>query len=768
MKIEFDRYSLTIDGKREFVWSGALHYFRLPVVDQWRSSLRKMKKAGMNAVDIYFPWNYHSEAEGQYNFSGNRNVDLLMDIIEEEGLYLIARPGPYICSEVDGGGLPGWLIAREDVVLRCRDGATIKYDQKYIDYVQQWWEQITPKIAKRNNLILFQIENEFNLGPHLAGVLKNIVTAIRKKDPNFLFKLSNADLFKIITAKVLPRVTGEKPGQVSENPYVKALYDMTRSMGVSVPLFHNDIMSTAGRVNEVDMMSIDDYAITDFTSEWRNKKMPFSNACIMEYGHDCYRPNEPIFIAEYQGGWFDSWGGYGYDRIRKILTHEQLDLATKTALSQRATIINYFMFCGGTAYGYLPSPDVYTSFDYGAPIGEWGQVTQRCDTITWHIEEVKKLGDDFLATEVDESVKCTPSRIYCKARRGNSGKLYVFLRNDGGPDAICSVSGIKNRISLKKTEMKIVVVDNAGNLEKEIGKYDPSTNKRPDIAKIKLPELRDWTVCDVSPQIAADYDDCGWRALSGTERYDFAGIGNYYGYGWYRGTYSGKMSRMLLDARHCCSVWVNGKLVASKDNFRNTSGVGDDIAETFDIKIPDSYQTGEKNVVTVLVESLGFNKDFECDAKNPRGIVSVRCFGVDVAWRFRGGLIDGEKGLTPVLEKGMFEAYGGKKPVVLPYTLGVAEEGVAMFETTVTLDVADPDNTPLAIKLDDSYSKANIYVNGWLMGRYWKEMGPQTSFFIPWGILDPKGRNHIAITIWRRFEKGNLGRVTLEQLPMNM
>ena len=107
MEVNFDRKSLLVDGKRKFIFSGSLHYYRHPSAEVWRDRLRKIKALGMNAVDIYFYWSYHSPAEGQYDFSGPRDVDRLLDLIEEEGLYLIARPGPYICSEVDGGGFPG-------------------------------------------------------------------------------------------------------------------------------------------------------------------------------------------------------------------------------------------------------------------------------------------------------------------------------------------------------------------------------------------------------------------------------------------------------------------------------------------------------------------------------------------------------------------------------------------------------------------------------------------------------------------------------------
>src|SRR5512139_3315826 len=96
MNVTFDRKSLLIDGRRVFLRGGSFHYFRLPAPGLWRDRLLKIKRAGYNAVDLYFPWSYHSDAPGRYDFSGVRDVDYLLDLVEETGLYLIARPSPFI------------------------------------------------------------------------------------------------------------------------------------------------------------------------------------------------------------------------------------------------------------------------------------------------------------------------------------------------------------------------------------------------------------------------------------------------------------------------------------------------------------------------------------------------------------------------------------------------------------------------------------------------------------------------------------------------
>ena len=231
---------------------------------------------GLNAIDVYYPWNYHSEKEGKYNFKGNRDVDLLMDEIEKAGLYLIARPGPYICSEIDAGGLPGWLIAKKDVIPRCRENGKFIYNEEFMKYTREWWEQIVPRIAKRKNLLLFQVENEYNLNPDFfRPPVKDLLRVVRTYSPESIFKVMNSDLIRYVQFRVAPNILKNTLQEEETNIYVKELYDWSREMGIKVPIFHNDIMSTAGRVTDVDIMAIDDYAITDFHEDWKEKKARF-------------------------------------------------------------------------------------------------------------------------------------------------------------------------------------------------------------------------------------------------------------------------------------------------------------------------------------------------------------------------------------------------------------------------------------------------------------------------------------------------------------
>src|SRR3954447_365639 len=107
--VTYDGYSFLIDGQRTYLWSGEFHSYRLPSPDLWMDIFQKMKAAGFNTTSLYFDWGYHSPKRGVYDFSGIRDLDRLLDMAAQSGIYVIARPGPYINAEVDGGGFPGWL-----------------------------------------------------------------------------------------------------------------------------------------------------------------------------------------------------------------------------------------------------------------------------------------------------------------------------------------------------------------------------------------------------------------------------------------------------------------------------------------------------------------------------------------------------------------------------------------------------------------------------------------------------------------------------------
>lgn len=327
--VSYDDSSFMVDGKRLYIWSGEYHYFRQPSPDLWRDTLQKMKAAGYNAASIYFDWGYHSPKQGVYDFTGVRDVDRLLAIANEVGIYVIARPGPYINAEVDSGGFPGWLTTQEG---RARSTAP-----DYLSASDEWLSQIDAIIARHQvtngtgSVLLYQVENEF--------------------------------------------YDDSAPARA----YMAHLEDKARADGITVPLTGNNNATFAAGDGKLDVDGPDSYP-QGF--DCRNPTV-WRGVDDISYAK---RPGTPLYTPEYQGGAFDPWGGPGYDACRQLTGPDFERVFYKNNIAVGATAQSFYMTYGGTSWGWLPDPSqVYTSYDYGAPITEARQLSAKYD-------EVKRIG----------------------------------------------------------------------------------------------------------------------------------------------------------------------------------------------------------------------------------------------------------------------------------------------------------------------------------------------------------------------------------------
>ncbi|HLI97291.1 MAG TPA: beta-galactosidase, partial [Candidatus Baltobacteraceae bacterium] len=327
--VTYDSHSLLIDGKRVYVWSGEFHYWRLPSPDAWRDVLQKIHAAGFNAVSMYFDWGYHSAAPHKYDFTGVRDVDKLLNIASQVGIYVIARPGPYINAETDSGGFPGWL---QNVKGHARTSAP-----DYLSAALEWLGNIDPIIARHQltngtgTVILYQVENEYT-------------------------------------------------GNSVDRTYMAALERKVRADGITVPLTHNSCCGDPGRwakgVGAVDINGYDSYP-QGFDCTHPDRWSPLYERS-MRRAREAAGPNKPFFLLEYQGGSFDPWGGPGYDACRKLIDAKFERVFEEFNVAQGATLQNFYMTYGGTSWGWLPTPGaVYTSYDYAAIIDEGRRLSSK-------------------------------------------------------------------------------------------------------------------------------------------------------------------------------------------------------------------------------------------------------------------------------------------------------------------------------------------------------------------------------------------------------
>ncbi|WP_425953751.1 beta-galactosidase [Xylanimonas sp. McL0601] len=311
--VSYDGYSFTIDGKRTYLWSGEFHYFRLPSPDLWLDIFQKMKAAGFNSVSLYFDWDYHSAKQGEYDFSGVRDVDKLLDMAQEAGLYVIARPAPYINAEVDSGGLPGWLTTADEQNRSA--------DPKFLTYANEWLGQIDSILARHQytdgtgSVIAYQVENEYY------------------------------------------------NGSAAGREYMQALEKKARDDGITVPLTGNNNGTFNSGAAALDVDGPDAYP------QGFNCSNPTKWSGVPDLSYD-HPAGKPLYTPEFQGGAFDPWGGPGYDKCAQLINDQFANVFYKNNIAVGATAQSFYMTYGGTNWGWLGMPENYTSYDYGAAIRE--------------------------------------------------------------------------------------------------------------------------------------------------------------------------------------------------------------------------------------------------------------------------------------------------------------------------------------------------------------------------------------------------------------
>lgn len=174
--ISFDNQSYILDGQRQFLISGEIHYFRV-ARDAWRDRLEKLKAAGANCVATYVPWLLHEPTEGHFTFDGQLDVEAFLALCNEVGLRALVRPGPYQYSELAWHGLPGWLcenypdLLARDIRGQVIRNASISYlHPLFIAHARRWYDIVIPRLAKHQTtcggaVAAFQFDNEL-MGMH--------------------------------------------------------------------------------------------------------------------------------------------------------------------------------------------------------------------------------------------------------------------------------------------------------------------------------------------------------------------------------------------------------------------------------------------------------------------------------------------------------------------------------------------------------------------------------------------------------------------------
>ncbi len=369
--ISYNHDGFIIHGKPVFIYSGSFHYFRCDSSD-WMDRLEKIKAAGFNTIETYVPWNWHEREQGHPNFEP---LDRFLDDCQKAGLYVIVRPGPYICAEWNVGGFPLWLEGK-DVGYRTASAADISWS-KY------WYDEVLPVIRKHlitngGNIILMQIENEYDYYPL-------------------------PDSQKII--------------------YLKSLYETAIQNGINIPIITCWTKQVRDKYDSVFSQIMD---ACNFYPGWNIESTRHSIDLMKSE-----EPSSPPMITELQGGWFSEEGDKSVRRVEDFGPNQIADL-TDYVIAHGIKALSYYMLYGGTNFGYWGSFDKTTSYDYTAPISEPGGLWEKYRRVKLIGDFIRLEGDHLINShEVKGGATCDNKDVEAILRTdGKSGFIFVWNKKD--------------------------------------------------------------------------------------------------------------------------------------------------------------------------------------------------------------------------------------------------------------------------------------------------------------------------------------------------
>ncbi|KAF7334534.1 Beta-galactosidase [Mycena venus] len=386
--VEWDDYSFFILGNRTFIQSGEFHMWRLPVPSLWRDIVQKAKAAGLNAISVYFHWGLTNPRPGEVDLTGINDFQPFFDAAKEEGIWVIARPGPYINSETSTGGIPGhvaWLPGNPP--WNPYNGELRSNDTIFHNAWQDYWTGVI-SLIERNQItnggpvILLQIENEYYNGP-------------------------------------------------GQNEYVDQLRARAIELGVVIPTFVNDPGEFNNLVNDTDLYGIDAYPLS--ASNCGNADPTVWRPIVTNWREylDATVPGKPHFFPEFQGGSADNWGSKGgYATCRDLVNTQFQRVFFHQLWASGVTAENFYMFYGGTTWAQLPYSQGYTSYDYGAPVDEQRQITAKHGEMKLQSLFLRSFKDFYMTDLIAVDNSTVPGAYITHLRNPVAGSSFYILRHN--------------------------------------------------------------------------------------------------------------------------------------------------------------------------------------------------------------------------------------------------------------------------------------------------------------------------------------------------
>ncbi len=231
---ELSKTEFLLDGKPFQIISGEIHPARVPV-EYWKHRIQMAKAMGCNTIAAYIFWNYHEVEPGVFDFqTGNHNIAEFVRLVQDEGMFLILRPGPYVCAEWDFGGLPSYLLAIPDIKVRCMDPRYTEAAERYIRSLAIQVKDL--QVTKGGPILMVQIENEYGSYGNDREYMKWLPEVWRKCGIEVPFYTSDGATPHMLEAGSLPGAAiGLDPGSNAKH------FEQATLVNPNVPSFCSEL-----------------------------------------------------------------------------------------------------------------------------------------------------------------------------------------------------------------------------------------------------------------------------------------------------------------------------------------------------------------------------------------------------------------------------------------------------------------------------------------------------------------------------------------------
>jgi hypothetical protein len=791
--VNVDRYSLVVDGRRLVLWSGELSPFRVPSPSLWRDLLQKMHAHGYNAVSVRVPWNFHSFGPGKYDFTGPRDLDLFLRLATEARLYVLLRRGPSAGADVDAGGLPGWLTGR------ARGD-----DPEYRRHVDDWLAAVDRVAVRhlyaegRGTVLPYWItdmvrETRSGLpdvwgGPGYAALRRSRDAAHERRVLLAGFGGGPAP------HGAHPAFGGTSWGWLpSSDQYTSydraAPFDEARNATPKLAATHQlgQLLRTVpdlARLDRAPRVRASDRRVA--VSHLRN---PDTGAHFYVLRNDSAEPvsttlprtpvDVPVTVPARDAKLIAAGVTLAGRRIAYC--------TAQPMLARTLGNMDVVVFAGrhremAQVVVEYPQEPVPTRMDAEAawvfsggrlhvtvPLGVGGLCRVRVDGGGFDRSLLLVFADDAASLRLwPYDTPAGPLLVYGPAllRKASVRGPAVRLTGDTtgetglevwGPAGIGEVhwNGRPVPTMLSRSESLV-----AGRL-------------LPGAPRPALPALDGWRRRTENPEAEPGFDDSAWRvADKATSRsttpvpdgqpvlfaddYGFA-----YGDVWYRGRFTGAEAMQSVSLAYrtgtqgLLMAWLDGRPLGTHRMpvpDRDSPGTW---AATARFEVPGASRTGGPHVLSVLVRPMQHDRD----GTAARGLTGVTFEGAspDVSWRIQGAA-EPDPVRGPMNNGGLYgERHGWHLPghddsgwerTGLPRA--DRRQGVTWYRTRFRLDVPAGVDASVGLTLDDDEDRAwraQIFLNGWNLGQYVNDVGPQHSFVLPNGILRTRGGNTLALAV---------------------